>query len=142
MSAGTGIRHSEFNASDTAPVHFLQIWLLPDQQGLAPGYEQKNFDAASKRDRLRLIASRDGREGSVTVRSHAELYASVLGKDAEVTHTVAPGHGAWLHVARGAVNVDGTPLKEGDGLSLAEPGALAIRGVDADSEVLLFDLTA
>jgi quercetin 2,3-dioxygenase len=142
MSAGTGIRHSEFNASDTEPVHFLQIWFLPDSKGLEPGYEQKNFDAEAKRNKLKLVASPDGREGSVTIRSSASLYASLLDKDAELARDVAPGHGVWVHVARGAVAVNGNVLKEGDGLSLAEPGALVLRGVDAESEILLFDLTA
>ena len=142
MSAGTGIAHSEFNASKTEPVHFLQIWLLPERRGLTPGYEQKNFDAASKRDRLRLVASPDGREGSVTIRSDAALYAALLGKDARVAHDLAPGRGVWLHVARGAVAVGDVTLAEGDGLDVKDEQSLEIVGRAAESEILLFDLGA
>lgn len=142
MSAGTGIRHSEFNASATDPVHFLQLWFLPERQGLAPGYEQKNFTDADKRDRLRLVASPDGRDGSVTIRSDAALYASLLGKDASVSHDLAAGRGAWLQVARGSVAVGETVLAEGDGLAVSNESRLAIRGVAADSEILLFDVGA
>jgi quercetin 2,3-dioxygenase len=140
MSAGTGIRHSEYNASDRAPVHFLQIWLLPERQGLAPGYEQKTFDAPSKRNALRLVASPDGRDGSVTIRSDASLYASLLGKGAEVSHAFASGRAGWLHVAHGSVSAGDVILKEGDGLAIARQDALSIRGEAEESEILLFDL--
>jgi quercetin 2,3-dioxygenase len=140
MSAGTGIRHSEYNASNEKPVHFLQIWLLPGRQGIAPGYEQKRFDAAAKRDALRLVASPDGADGSVTVHTDARLYASILSKDASVSHAAQAGRVTWLHVARGAVSVGGRTLKEGDGLAANDAEALGVTGVDAESEILLFDL--
>jgi len=142
MSAGTGIAHSEFNASNKDPVHFLQIWFLPERRGLAPGYEQKNFDAESKRDRLRLVASPDGRDGSVTIRSDASLYVSLLGEGARVSHDFAAGRGAWLHVARGSVAVGGALLAEGDGLAISDEKALEIVGKAEESEILLFDLGA
>ncbi|MCC2099846.1 MAG: pirin family protein [Hyphomicrobiales bacterium] len=142
MSAGTGIAHSEFNASRTDPVHFLQIWFLPERRGLTPGYEQKNFDADSKRDQLRLVASPDGRDGSVTIRSDASLYVSLLGKDATVSHQVAAGRGLWLQVARGSVAVGDITLAEGDGLQVTNERALEIVGKAAESEILLFDLGA
>ena len=142
MSAGTGIAHSEYNASNEEATHFLQIWLLPEKRGLAPGYEQKSFDADAKRDRLRLVASPDGRDGSVTIRSDASLYVSLLGKEARVSHDLAPGRGAWLQVARGAVAVGDTVLAEGDGLAVSDEKRLEIVGEAADSEILLFDLGA
>ncbi len=142
MSAGTGIAHSEYNASNTEAVHFLQIWLLPEKRGLAPGYEQKNFDAGSKRDRLRLVASPDGRDGSVTIRSDAALYVSLLGQDARVAHDLAAGRSAWLQVARGSVAVGDTVLAEGDGLAVSDETALEIVGKAAESEILLFDLAS
>ena len=142
MSAGTGIAHSEFNASRTDPVHFLQIWFLPERRGLTPGYEQKNFDADSKRDQLRLVASPDGRDGSVTIRSDASLYVSLLGKDATVSHQVAAGRGLWLQVARGSVAVGDITLAEGDGLQVTNEKALEIVGKAGGSEILLFDLGA
>ena len=142
MSAGTGIAHSEFNASRTDPVHFLQIWFLPERRGLTPGYEQKNFDADSKRDQLRLVASPDGRDGSVTIRSDASLYVSLLGKDATVSHQVAAGRGLWLQVARGSVAVGDITLAEGDGLQVTNEKALEIVGKAEQSEILLFDLGA
>ncbi|MDE2363023.1 MAG: pirin family protein [Hyphomicrobiales bacterium] len=138
MSAGTGIRHSEFNASQDKPVHLLQIWLMPGKAGIAPGYEQKMFDAESKRNRLRLVASPDGAEGSVTIHTDASIRASILDKDASLTHTPAKGRVAWLHVARGSVSVGGRTLKEGDAIGADEP--LAISGVAPESDILLFDL--
>ncbi len=142
MSAGSGIRHSEYNASKTAPAHFLQIWLLPQRSGIAPGYEQKAFDAVERRNVLRLVASPDGRDGSVTIHSDAALYASNLAGDATVEHTHGPGRAAWLHVARGSVALGAAVLKEGDGAAILGPEPLAIRGVAAESEILLFDLPA
>lgn len=142
MSAGTGIAHSEFNASRTDPVHFLQIWFLPERRGLTPGYEQKNFDAASKRDCLRLVASPDGRDGSVTIRSDASLYVSLLGEGAKVSHQIAAGRGLWLQVARGSVAVGDITLVEGDGLQVTNEKLLEIVGKAEQSEILLFDLGA
>ncbi len=143
MSAGTGVRHSEFNASREEPVHFLQIWILPDRAGHAPGYEQKHFDAASKSGRLRLVASSDGAEGSVSLHADVRLYATVLGAGATVTHVVAPGRHAWIHVARGSVEVAGVALNEGDGASTSDAGDVVLRGSGSDqdvSEILIFDL--
>lgn len=142
MSAGTGIAHSEFNASRTDPVHFLQIWFLPERRGLTPGYEQKNFDADAKRNRLRLVASPDGRDGSVTIRSDAALYVSLLGEGATVSHQIAAGRGLWLQVARGSVAVGDITLVEGDGLQVTDETQIEIVGKAAESEILLFDLGA
>lgn len=139
MSAGTGIRHSEYNASKIDPVHFLQIWIVPEQDGLAPTYEQKAFSDDEKRGKLRLIGSRDGRDGSVTIHRDVDLYATLLTDGEAVAHDLADGRGAWLQVARGSVKVNGAALKAGDGLSVTEPGSISILGVD-DAEVLLFDL--
>ncbi len=140
MSAGTGIRHSEYNAKADEPLHLLQIWLLPERRGLAPGYEQKNFEPASKRDVLRVVASPDGRDGSVAIRSDASMYASLLSKGATVAHEFAAGRGAWLHVARGSVAIGDKVLRDGDGLAIAEERRVEIRGVAEESEILLFDL--
>ena len=140
MSAGTGIRHSEFNASDKETVHFLQIWILPEARGLAPSYEEKHFDDAEKAGRLRLIASRDGREGAVRIHQDVALYASVLKGGEAVQHSFQPGRLGWLQVARGTVIVDGTPLQEGDGLALADEAGITIAGNDDGAEFLLFDM--
>jgi redox-sensitive bicupin YhaK (pirin superfamily) len=142
MSAGSGIRHSEFNHSKAAPVHFLQIWLLPEQQGIAPGYEQKHFADADKRDRLRLIASPDGSDGSLTVHQDAAIYTSVLTPGAELAHALAPGRKAWLQVARGGVAVNGAELTAGDGVAVEGEPTLTITGRADDAEILLFDLPA
>lgn len=115
MSAGTGIRHSEYNASKTEPVHFLQIWIVPEKEGLKPGYEQKSFSDAEKRGRLRLIGSRNGRDGSVTIHQDVDLYATLLSKGESVAHELRAGRGGWVHVALGSVSLNGTRLEEGDG---------------------------
>jgi quercetin 2,3-dioxygenase len=140
MSAGTGIRHSEFNHSKTEPVHFLQIWLLPGRDGIKPGYEQKTFGDADKRGRLRLLASPDGRDGSVTVHQDAELYATLLDDGQRVTHTLAPARRAWVQVVRGAVDVNGQALAAGDGAAISNEREAAITALADGSEVLLFDL--
>jgi len=139
MSAGSGVRHSEFNASKTDPVHFLQIWVLPEQEGLAPSYEQKSFGIDEKRGCLRLVGSRDGRDGSVTIHQHVDLYATVLNAGESVGHTIAEGRGVWIQVARGTVSANGTRLKAGDGAAVRESGTLTLEGVEA-GEVLLFDV--
>ncbi|MGE5145124.1 MAG: pirin family protein [Candidatus Eiseniibacteriota bacterium] len=139
MTAGTGVRHSEFNASDQEPVHFLQIWILPEQDGLAPGYEQRAFSDAEKRGRLRLVASRDGRDGSVTVHQDVALYATVLAPDDKVAYDLKPGRHAWVQVARGQVTLNGELLKEGDGAAISQVERLELQGA-TDAEVLLFDL--
>lgn len=139
MSAGTGIRHSEFNASKTEPVHFLQIWIVPERQGLPPGYEQKTFPVHETDGTLRLVGSRDGRDGSVTIHRDVDLYATRLAHGQEVKHLLRRGRGAWVHVARGGLSLNGTRLKAGDGASLAAPGALHLDQAD-DAEMLLFDI--
>jgi redox-sensitive bicupin YhaK (pirin superfamily) len=142
MSAGTGIRHSEFNASQTDPVHFLQIWILPEQQGIKPGYEQKTFTEAEKQGRLRLVGSRDGREGSITIHQNVDLYAASLQQDEEVSHTLAEGRVAWLQVARGAVQLNQQTLTAGDGAAISEEALITLRGASGAAEVLLFDMAA
>lgn len=139
MSAGTGVTHSEFNASQQDPVHFLQIWLIPERRGIAPSYEQKTFATEEKRGRLRLVASPDGREGSVKIHTDASLYAGVFegGETAQIT--LAPGRHAWVQVARGAVRVNGHDLRAGDGASLSGEGAVTVEGTDG-GELLVFDL--
>ena len=139
MSAGTGVRHSEYNASAEEPVHFLQIWIEPSRRGIAPGYEQRTFPESEKRGRLRLVASPDGRDGSVTLQQDARLYASVLPPDASVTHALDRGRHAWVQVVRGAVTVNGQRLDQGDGAALSDEPTLTITGA-APAEILLFDL--
>ena len=139
MSAGTGVQHSEFNHSQSEPVHFFQIWLFPDRRGLAPGYEEKRFEDDVKRGRLRLVASRDGREGSVVVHQDADLYAALLAPGDEVTHATERTRKGWVQVASGAVTVNGEELAAGDGAAIAYEDNVAIRA-SAASEVLLFDM--
>jgi redox-sensitive bicupin YhaK (pirin superfamily) len=139
MSAGTGVQHSEFNPSSSAQVHFLQIWIEPERRGLAPSYEQKFFTPEGKRGRLRLIASRDGREGSVTVHQDADLYASLLSPNEHVSSRLAAGRIAYLHLVTGAVRVNGTQLGTGDAAKIESEQELLI-AADEDSELLLFDL--
>ena len=139
MSAGTGVRHSEFNASDKDAVHFLQIWIEPDVEGVPPGYEEKDFPAAERGGRLRLVASPDGRGGSVTIHQDACVYAALLDGNDAVTHRLAPGRRAYVQVARGTVAVNGTPLDAGDGARIVEESAIELNGARA-AEVLLFDL--
>lgn len=139
MSAGTGVQHSEFNGSATDPVHFLQIWIEPRVRGLAPGYEEKRFDAAAKRGRLALIASPDGRDGSVTIHQDAELYAALVAAGERVEHRPRPGRRTYVHVARGEAEVNGQALAAGDAAKLVDAVPVRIdRGRDA--EILLFDL--
>ncbi len=139
MSAGTGVRHSEFNASATELVHFLQIWILPDRAGHAPGYEQKHFAPSELNGQLRLIASPDGRDGSVTIHQDAFLYATRLNGSAAVSHALAPGRHAYIHIARGQVALNGTALVAGDGTRVEDETQLRL-GQGRDAEVLVFDL--
>ena len=139
MSAGTGVRHSEFNASRTEPVHFLQIWIEPARAGIAPGYEQKAFSDADKRGRLRLVASPDGAEGSVTIHQDARVYATRLGAGETVEHKLAPGRHAWVQVVRGALTIDGGKLAHGDGAAITGEPSIPLTG-EGDTEALLFDL--
>ena len=139
MSAGTGVVHSEYNASRQAPVHFLQIWIQPDHRGIAPSYEQKTFSQEEKAGRLRLVASPDGGDGSVTLHADARLYAGVFATGASAEHALAPGRHAWVHVVRGRAQVNGIALAAGDAVALSEERTVRIEGIDA-GEVLVFDL--
>ncbi len=139
MSAGTGIRHSEFNASRTASVHLLQIWILPERSGLPPGYEQKEFDDLD--GKLRLVAARDGRDGAVTVHQDAELWAARLAAGQQADFTPTPGRVQWLQVARGAVALNGQHLAAGDGAAIDDETALTLRA-ETPAELLLFDMAA
>ena len=141
MSAGSGIAHSEFNHSDVAPVHLLQIWLLPNRRGVTPGYDQKSFPAAERRGRLRLVVSPDGSDGSIAAHQDGRVYAGVLGVGDEARHQLSPDRVGWVQVARGGVNVNGQDLETGDGAAVAAGSALVLAGRD-DGEVLLFDLPA
>ena len=139
MSAGSGVTHSEFNPSKTEPVHLYQIWMLPEKKGLKPAYDQKNFDEAEKRGKLRLVASPDGRDGSLRIRQDNELYATVLGAGDSVKHPLKPERHAYVQVARGSVKLNGQQLAEGDGAAISAEKTVELTGVK-DAEVLLFDL--
>ena len=139
MSAGTGILHSEFNASEHDPVRFLQIWIIPEKQGLQPSYAEQHFPETERRNRLRLIASSDGHDGSLKIRQDAAIHASVLEAGASLSHVLKPGRRYWLQVAAGTLAVNGHALVEGDGLALVKEENLAITA-RTKSEFLLFDL--
>jgi len=140
MSAGTGVTHSEFNASRTEPVHFLQIWVLPERQGLPPDYEQKNFAPAELSNQWRLVASGTPRDGAVTIHQDVDLYAARLQAGRELTHALPAQRRAWLQIARGTVEVDGETLGAGDAAAWTEAGVIQLRASE-DAEVLLFDMT-
>ena len=140
MSAGTGVRHSEFNNSKTDPVHLLQIWIEPDQERVAPRYDQKAFSIGVGDSRLRLIGSSDGRDGSLMMHQDAAIYAARLKAGQEVAHALRPGRKAWLQVARGTVELNGKPLTDGDGAAIEHEAALTIISHSDDAEILLFDL--
>ena len=139
MSAGRGVAHSEANASKTDGVHFLQIWIVPEAPGIDPSYEQKHFSTDEKQGKLRLVASRDGRDGSVTIHQDVNLYASVMRGGDRGTYEVPEGRHAWVHVARGSVTIGGETLRAGDALATSDPGPLSLEGVD-HAEILVFDL--
>jgi quercetin 2,3-dioxygenase len=139
MSAGSGVTHSEFNASKTEPVHFLQIWLMPAKRGIKPGYEQKMFTEAEKRGALRLVASPEGEAGSLVIHTDAKVYAGLFDKGEAAKLEIAPKRHAWIHVARGTAKVNGQELTEGDGASFTDESTISIEGV-AGAEVLAFDL--
>ena len=139
MSAGSGVRHSEFNHSADETTHFLQIWIEPDVTGIEPGYEQKHFDDAAKRGRLQLVASPDGRDGSLTIHADASIYSGLFDGDAAVQMALDPARKAYVHVVRGAAEVNGQRLQAGDALGVAHESALAI-GHGENAEVLVFDL--
>ncbi len=140
MSAGTGIRHSEFNHSKQEPVHFLQIWVLPDRNGLPPRYDQKSFPPAEKRDRLRLVGSPDGRDGSIVIHQDAEIYDALLSRDHAVTHALAAGRKSWIQVVSGAVEVNGRAAEAGDGVAVEDEALVSITSRADQSELLVFDL--
>jgi redox-sensitive bicupin YhaK (pirin superfamily) len=143
MSAGTGVAHSEYNASRTDPVHFLQIWLIPKERGIKPGYEQRNFTDAEKQGTLRVVASPDGRDGSVTIHTDASIYAGRFAAGETAEHALASGRHAWVQVVRGALSLNGQRLAAGDGASLSDEGSVKLEGLDTQSEpaeVLVFDL--
>lgn len=139
MSAGTGVRHSEFNASDKEPVHFFQIWVLPDRNGLPAGYEQQSIDFAAHPDRFVLIAAPPGQGGSVTVHQDVKLYAARLAKGASTSANIAPGRGGWIQVARGEIEVNGQTLRAGDGAALEDEPQVLVKAL-SDAECLLFDI--
>jgi quercetin 2,3-dioxygenase len=139
MSAGTGVTHSEFNSSQTEPVHFLQIWILPERTGLPPGYEQRAFPTEVKRGNLRLVASHNGRDGSLTIHQAVDLYVSLLAPGEAVTHPLIPGRHAWIQVARGSLLLNDVPLSAGDGAAASDESRLAMTATD-QTEVILFDL--
>jgi len=139
MSAGSGIRHSEFNASTQDPVHFLQIWIFPERPGLEPGYEEKNFTEESRRGGLRLIGSRGGRDGSLTIHRDVDLYASLLTKGEVVHHDTAPDRKVWVQIVRGQVTVNGTAAEAGDGIAI-EGTDRVVLGANSGAELLLFDM--
>ncbi|BDU72099.1 pirin family protein [Mesoterricola silvestris] len=140
MTAGRGIRHSEFNGSDTEPVHFLQIWVLPERAGLAPGYEEKAFPLEDRRSRLTLLASRGGREGSLHWNQDVDLWTAVLEPGTERSLALRPGRAAWVQVASGAVDLDGVALAAGDGAAVTGETGLRLLGGEAGGEVMVFDL--
>ena len=139
MSAGRGVLHSEFNHAKDAPTHFLQIWIEPSVRGIAPGYEQKHFDAASRRGRLRLVASPDGAEGSLTIHQDARVYVTLLEGAERATHALAPGRRAYVHVARGRLTVNGNALEAGDALKATGIDEVVLES-GRQAEALLFDL--
>lgn len=145
MSAGTGVTHSEFNGSDKEPVHFFQIWIMPEKEGTAPGYEQKMFPEDERRGKLRLLAAPGAEDGALDIHQDARVYASILDRGQKVEHRLAAGRGAWIQVARGSIEVNGITLNEGDGAAIENEKLLVISApasaeADTPSEILLFDL--
>ncbi|WP_308925439.1 pirin family protein [Janthinobacterium sp. J1-1] len=139
MSAGSGVRHSEFNHSQTDGLHFLQIWIQPNVTGIAPSYEEKHFAPESKQGKLRLVASSDGRQGSVLIHQNASIYASIMKEGDALEHALDEGRTAYVHLIRGSLVVNGTPLKAGDALKLTQEAKVTLANAE-DAEVLLFDL--
>ena len=139
MSAGTGVLHSEMNPSPTEPVHFLQIWLMPDARGIEPSYEEKRFETSEKQGRLRLVASRDARDGALAIHQDVDLYAGVFEAGSGARLDLRPGRHAWLQVARGAVTVNGQALNQGDGAAVSDEAVVDLAAT-VDSEILVFDL--
>ena len=140
MSAGTGVVHSEFNGSQDEPVHFFQIWITPEREGITPGYEQKLFPEEERRGKLQLLVAPGGADGALDIHQDVRLYSSILGAGQSVTRPVASGRAAWVQVARGSVDVNGVKLQKGDGAAIEEESSLTITGSEDGSEILLFDL--
>ena len=140
MSAGTGIAHSEFNGSTTEPVHFLQIWILPNQTGIKPSYEQKHFSLSEKQGKLRLVASPDGRDNSVTIHQDANLYVAVLNRGDRVNHVSDQNRSIWLQIARGSVEMNSQTLSAGDGVGITQETDIQLAATSDNTEILLFDL--
>ena len=139
MSAGTGISHSEYNASQTEPVHFLQIWIIPDETGLPPGYEQRAFPLDEQRGKWTLIAAKDGRDGSVTVHQDVDVWAARFSPGEQLNFSLKPSRNIWTQVARGAVKLNGMLLNAGDGAAISEESTLELKALD-HAEILVFDL--
>jgi len=139
MSAGTGIRHSEFNHSDTDPVHFLQIWILPERQGLEPDYQEKTFPEEERSGALRLLAARDGRGGALSINQDVDLYGALLAEGETLTHALSDGRKAWIQIARGSVTLNGEQLYPGDGAAVSDETRLELMAT-SDAEILLFDM--
>ena len=139
MTAGTGIEHSEFNPSQSEPVHLYQIWLFPERRGLTPSYDQRAFPENERDGKLRLVASPDGREGSLTIHQDAGVFLTTLGAGEQVSHTLEPGRSAWVQVLRGAIKLNGVELSTSDGAAISDEHALVLRATH-QSEVMLFDL--
>lgn len=142
MSAGTGIRHSEFNASDTQGVHFLQIWIMPIETGIEPSYEQKNFSDHEKQGTLRLVGSPTGRDGSVVIHQNIDVYATILSHETQLTYDLGPERMAWVQVARGSVQINGETLMAGDGASIVQEPQIRLQGLSESAELLLFDMVS
>lgn len=140
MTAGTGVRHSEFNHSETEKTHLYQIWITPEADGIEPGYEQKYFAPEEKQGKLRLVASRDARDGAVKIHQDVEVYSSILAKDAEVTHELAANRHAWLQVVKGSIALKGEILNASDGAAISNENLLKIKSLADETEFLLFDL--
>jgi hypothetical protein len=139
MSAGTGVVHSEFNGSDKEPVHFFQIWLMPERRGITPGYEQKLFPDEERRGKLRLVVAPGSPDGALNIHQDAKIYSAILANGDRVEHALDANRGAWIQVARGSVDVNGTTLHAGDGAAIEDESSIAIAS-STDSEILLFDL--
>lgn len=140
MSAGTGVVHSEYNGSKDEPVHFFQIWILPEKRGIEPGYEQKLFPLDERRGRLQLLVSPGAADGSLNIHQDVRLYAAILEEGESVEHGLAETRGAWLQVARGSVSLNGVTLERGDGAAIEGETSLKIASTNGESEILLFDL--
>ncbi|MEM1160443.1 MAG: pirin family protein [Pseudomonadota bacterium] len=139
MSAGTGVQHSEYNASKSDPVHFLQIWIIPEADGLEPSYEEVSIPTAERADRLRLLGSRDGRDGSLTIHRDVDLFGSVLAAGESLFHTIAPKRGVWVQMIRGRATINGEAATAGDGVALSREPDIRIEATE-DAEFLLFDM--